>query len=305
MVLERLKCRTTRESTAFNYLAIWRAFNKFLLKLDRKPTKWEQRVMLYGAYLVERGVQSSTIQSYFSAIKKILIDSGYKFCQEQVMLSILSKSCKLINDRIRTRMPIHRKLLDTLLFELGRKYATQPYLQAMYKCLFSLAYYGLFRIGELTLSDHVVKVKNVYFGVNKNKILIILYTSKTHGLESRPQKVKIAEVDHENDERDTVNQRIFCPFRLFQDYMSLRGNGYKDEKEPFFVFRDRSPVKPENVRNILKDLIKDIDLDCKNYNTGSFRIGRCSDLIKAGFTIDEVKRFGRWKLNAIFKYIRN
>ena len=73
-ILEKLKCQTTRKSTSDNYYSIWRKFNQFLIKLDRKPQTWERRVALYGAYLVDIGTQSSTIKSYFSAIKKILWD---------------------------------------------------------------------------------------------------------------------------------------------------------------------------------------------------------------------------------------
>ena len=69
-----------RQSTKENYLAIWRHFNKFLIKLDRRPPLWEDRVSLFSAYLIEhRKVQSSTLRSYISAIKRILTDDGYEW----------------------------------------------------------------------------------------------------------------------------------------------------------------------------------------------------------------------------------
>ena len=52
---------------------------------------------------------------------------------------------------------------------------------ALYMALFSTAYFGLFRVGELTASKHVVKAVNVRIGQNKNKILFILDSSKMHG----------------------------------------------------------------------------------------------------------------------------
>ena len=94
------------------------------------------------------------------------------------------------NDVLKARMPIHCRLLELILFELGRHFGTlqQPYLNKLYQALFALGYYGLFRIGELVSGDHTIKAKNVHIAKNKEKILIILYTSKTHGKESRPQK---------------------------------------------------------------------------------------------------------------------
>ena len=58
--------------------------------------------------------------------------------------------------------------------------------------LFSTAYYGFFRIGELTKSIHAVKVKDIHIGLSKRKVLFMLQTSKTHGKGDFPQSIKIA-----------------------------------------------------------------------------------------------------------------
>ena len=191
--------------------------------------------MLYGAYLVDKGIQSSTIKLYFSTIKKILTLDGFDFSINEVILNILTKSCHLINDRIKTRHPIKARLLDILLFEMERYFEMQMYLCWLYKAIFCLAYYGLFRIGELTRSNHVIKAKDVNIGQNKSKILIILYTSKTHRLELRPQKVKIAETavasqthnyklnrQQTNSNQFKQNVKFFCPFEITRKYLMLR-----------------------------------------------------------------------------------
>ena len=69
-----------------------------------------------------------------------------------------------------------------LLFELERLFGVnnpQPYLEVMYKVLFSLAYYGMMRVGELTLSPHCLRTCDVNLSHNKDKILVTLYSSKT------------------------------------------------------------------------------------------------------------------------------
>ena len=109
-ILESLKMHTTRESTAKNYFNIWTNFNKFIVKLDKKPTTWERRVALYGAYLVQSGAQSATVKSYFSAIKKILYSTiSYKLSEDTMLLNSIAKACKLVNDRVTTRLPISCK----------------------------------------------------------------------------------------------------------------------------------------------------------------------------------------------------
>ena len=191
---------------------------------------------LYGAYLVNQGTQSSTIRSYTSAIKCILCMDGYKWKDDEMLLHTLTRACRLINDQVKTRMPIQIGLLEILLFELGRLYNKQWYLETMYKCLLSMGYYGLLHVGELAHGDHTIKAKNIHMGVNKNKILIILYSSKTHGKESAPQEIKIT----------GQSQHHFCPFKLARVYMNLRG-GFSNENEQFFIFSDSSPVLPIHV----------------------------------------------------------
>ena len=63
-IIEKLKCTESRHSTAINYLGIWRQFNNFLVRLDRKLKFWEDRVLLYATALVEDGIQSSTLKSH-------------------------------------------------------------------------------------------------------------------------------------------------------------------------------------------------------------------------------------------------
>ena len=300
-----MKYNQTRKSTTENYLCIWRNLNKFLLNLDEKLLGcWEEKTTLFGAYLIDCGIQSSTLKSYFSAIKHILKLDGYEWDDSKVLLSSLVRSCKIVNDRVKTRLPIQKGLLEMILFEVERKYETcnspQPYLSILYKAIFSLAYYGMLRVGELTLSNHTIKACNIHVGNNKDKILIVLYSSKTHGKESRPQKVKIS-ASHTNSNR---NDKFFCPFRIVTNYMKIRGD-YITDNEPFFIFSDRNPVRSYNVRNLLRELLEILNLDSNLYDVHSFRGGRTSDLAKFGYSIDRIKTMGRWKSSAVYRYLKN
>ena len=46
----------------------------------------------------------------------------------------------------------------------------------------------MLRVGEMALGPHTIKACYVHVGHSKDKILIYLYSSKTHGEESSPQK---------------------------------------------------------------------------------------------------------------------
>ena len=84
----------------------------------------------------------------------------------------------------------------------------------------------------------------------------------------------------------------------------MRGN-YSQENEQFFIYRDGSPLLAGQITAVLKQVISNLGLQKEYYSMHSFRIGRSSDLIKSGHSVEEVQRAGRWKSNAVFRYIRN
>ena len=302
LIIDKLVGQSRRNSTSTTYLRIWRQFNKFFINLDVKPLTWEDRVTLFIGYKIEQGMKSTTVKFYVSAIKKLLVEDGYPWDDQKVLLGSLVKACKLINDKVHTRLPIHCSLLEMILFEIQRIFDLrgQAYLQTMYKALFALSYYGMMRVGEVTFSDHVVKAKNVHSALNKDKMLIVLYSSKTHTLGMRPQKITIT--SNLEEKSGFYVRRNFCPFVLINNYMRARGDFL--ENEQFFIFRDRSPVLPDNARLVLKTCLKNLGLDPYMYGMHSFRVGRTTDLIKYNYSLDEVKRMGRWRSNVVYRYIR-
>ena len=148
---------------------------------------------LFIAYLVDKGMQSNTVKSYVSAIKKTLIIDSYDWDNKLVPIRMLAKACRIINDSVRTRLPIHCNLLEMILFEVQRYFTgrNQVYLESLYKTLFAISYYGMMRIGEVMKSQHVLKASNVHMVTNKDKLLLLLYSSKTYDQGTRPQKIKI------------------------------------------------------------------------------------------------------------------
>ena len=252
-------------------------------------------------FLINNGMQSSTVKSYVSVIKKTLVMDGYKWNDNFVLVRSLAKACKIINDRVITRFPIHCGLLEMILFELGREYSNYNYLRILYSTIFAVCYYGLMRVGEVTLSPHVLKAKDVHVATNKDKMLFILYSSKTHDKSNRPQKIKIT--SNRRDKSRGYVHRYFCPFKLMRRFIEIRGP-FETAEEQFFIFKDGSPVCPYHIRNVLRRIINKLGLEGQLYGMHSFRIGRTTDLIKYQYSVDEVKQLGRWRSNIIFRYIR-
>ena len=150
IILEKLLRSKHRPTTKRTYLSVWRKFNSFVIQLDHIPGTLEERVSLYVGYLAAKGIKSTTIKSYISGIKAILADDQYEWDEEAIKICFPHLGCRMINDRMRTRLPIGRKLLELILEKLEVIYLeelNQPYLTKLLSCLFILGYYGLLRIG--------------------------------------------------------------------------------------------------------------------------------------------------------------
>ena len=102
-----------------------------MINLDVKPKSWEDRVTLFIGYKIHNGMKSTTVKSYVSAIKKMLVDDGYPWDGQKVLLGSLTMACRIINDKVYTRLSIKCNLLEMLLFEVHRIFEQkgQVYLQ--------------------------------------------------------------------------------------------------------------------------------------------------------------------------------
>ena len=167
----------------------------------------------------------------------MLADDGVVINEDRVLLSAITRACKLNYDKVCTRLPIKKSLLKLLIDAVPTLFKSeQPYLVIMYKALLITAYFGLFRVGELTKSEHVIKAADVHIGTNKKKLLFVLHTSKTHSRSVKPQSVKIC--SNQLAEHVVVNEsQLYCPFKLISDYIAIRKQR-KSKQEQFFVFSD-------------------------------------------------------------------
>ena len=248
-------------------------------------------------FLTQAGLQSSTIRSYVSAIKASLRLIDYEWDVSNAEIISLTRACKLKNDVFKARLPIRLKLLHLLVFELERLYNAQFYLMMLYKSMFLVAYHGLLRIGEIAVGTHSIRATNVHESTNRNRqrLVFVLYSSKTHGRGQRPQTIKL--ISH------TAGNDRCCPVKITANYMQLRG-GYTEPNENFFIFRDGTPVKPKHVRAVLRQLLQRLGLNPLMYDTHSFRIGHATDLRADGVNIEKIKALGRWRSNAVYRYLK-
>ena len=213
-----------RDSTKKNYYLVWKLFNEFFIKLDEKPRSWEDRLTLFVGYLISNNKQSATVKSYISAVKAVLLMNNIRISEDKFLLSSLVRACRLCNDVVHTRLPIKRGMLAILLDVVQEHFGTQPFLALLYRTLFSMTYYGLFRVSEVTSRAHPVMARDVQVATNKKKILFILCSSKTHTPGVSPQMIKITATRKETNVEQTAVQSfkrkltLPCLYELLHQY---------------------------------------------------------------------------------------
>ena len=307
-IVDKLKTEGIKSSTKRCYYSAWRTFNQFFIRLDKKPDNWEDRIVFFVAYLIQDDKQSQTIRSYISAVKKVLRDDGIEINEDKMLLASLTKACKLKNDSVKTRLPIQKGMLRILLQTTADYYdghLQQPFLAKLYRAVFITAYFGLLRVGEICKGSHPILVNDVHVAENKKKFMFLLRSSKTHGLYNKPQQIKIESSQIQQEQNFIKNHqgREYCPYKILKQYVRIRPN-YMNCSEPFFVFSDRSFIRPETMRKTLKVMLKISGFDANLYNFQSFRARRAVDLAGMSVSLESIKNFGRWSSNSVFTYLK-
>ena len=68
---------------------------------------------------------------------------------------------------------------------------------------------------------------------------------------------------------------------------------YLNKCEQFFVFGDRSPVKPAQMLSTLRHILKMSGYDDKAFSVHGFRSGRAGDLLHLVVSFETIKKLGR------------
>ena len=152
---------------------------------------------------------------------------------------------------------------------------------------------------------HPVLAKDVHVASNKDKFTLLLRTSKTHWLDVKPQEIKISSTDkHVTSQTNWkgVLAHKFCPYHLLRCYVKIRPK-YVRDNEPFFVFRDRTPVTPYQISEVLRKALVQCNVNPVNFSMHGLQAGCSVDLFNLGVSVETIKKLGRWKSNAVFLYL--
>jgi hypothetical protein len=191
-----------------------------------------------------------------------------------------------------TRQPITPDLLKKLIAILPTV-CMSMYEAKMFISVFTLAYFGLFRISELVCQNKsVADKKALQFGdiLFKNESMkITIRFSKTD------QMGKSTAIILQGSENSKI-----CPVNAMRKFIDIRGC----HEGPIFCHFGKTFLSRYQFNKVLDSAMKMVDPSVTNVKSHSFRIGGATNAICKGVSYEKVKEMGRWKSDAAKRYIR-
>ena len=225
---------------------------------------------------------SSSIKGHYDRTKSFLV--------EKLLLAV---GCRGQAD---VRMPISHPLLYELVRALQHT-SPSAYRRSLFGAMFMTAFYGFFRIGELSCNskqqvDTVVQFDQVTFLKQSSRVTAvkIVITKFKHNTNNRPFVITI-----ESEPSET-----FCPVQTVIDYIKLRGY----HKGPLFTCAASRAISTNNFNTELHRALNFCSLDCSRYKSHSFCIGAVCHASEKGFSDSQIHTLGRWSSDTFRTYIR-
>ena len=256
-------------------------------------------IPLFISYLSFQKLASSTIKSYLSAISYVHNIKGLHDPTKSFLVEKLSTALSR-QQPLDIRLPITRPILHELLRSLSFSNSS-AFQRSLFSAMFLVAFYGLFRIGELaTKSTRFVRS-------------VIQYSDLTFSFGTDPDgppqgaKITIHEYKH-NASRHPFDILLardvsspFCPVTAFFQYCRVRG----DRPGPLFCHADQTSISVHQFHIALQQCLSYCGLDASRYKGHSFRIGGACHAADRGYSDAQIRALGRWKSDACKVYLRS
>lgn len=248
-------------------------------------------VGLYITHLYESGLQYNTIQGHVSALSfyhKLYNhnDPSQSFYVSKLMCSI-NKKLPSVDPRKAITKPVLQRIVSAL-----PKCAQAIYQETLFGSMFTLAYYVCLRVGELTWSnkgENIIRIEQLSQVMENGSVKAFLLKFERYKHSKEKTLVRI-------------NMQIgeLCPVKYLLKYLNIRGNN----KGPLYVHSGGKTVTRAQFSAMLNKCLETAGYNTTCFGTHSFRIGRCTDLARAGSTETQIKLAGRFKSNAFLRYLR-
>ena len=245
---------------------------------------------LFVSYLHTEGYSPASIVAHTSSIGYIHRLTGLPNPVSATIIQKLLAGVTKVSPPTPPRLPITIGILVALLRGVDQV-IIHHYHKALIKAMLTVGFFGLMRIGELTMSKEKVIPLNISQLSYSHTYISISITHFKHN-----QKLKPIEVPLQIQSLPEV-----CPVRHLSYYLSLRGY----DPGPLFSFPTLAPIPRQFFSKHLAKLISFTGFQVDRYKSHSLRIGGASYYASLGYSDAQIRLLGRWESNSFVKYIRS
>ena len=278
------------------YRRSWTLFKEcqsFLLGAQATPASiplTTNQVCLYISFLHKNGYAPTSIVSFTSAIGYVHRISNVKDPTSSLLVQKLLSATLKLRPTVDPRLPITIIILQRLVSALSTTVSCFSH-RRLLRAMFVVAFFGLMRVGEITMSkDGVVPLHVNQVRITPDMVTITISKFK-HNKSMRPVDIPLPKQDIQD----------ICPVAALHDYLVYRG----DSPGPLFALSNLSPVKREFFIKHLRKTLSYCGFSWNQYKSHSFRIGGASYYADLGFSDAQIRLLGRWGSDAFLQYIRS
>lgn len=253
-----------------------------------------QDVVLFISYCFEKGLAPKTISTYIAGINYYHRVHNWSGVTDVFVVKKMLEGCHRSRRTKDERAPITKVVLQAICCALP-SVCYDSFETTLFKALFVVAYFGLFRVSELvspsnTMRGSPIQFSDVNLDTQGKSVNICLHTFKTNHRGATVTVKLPCETDDSN----------ICPVGALQAFVTVRPK----IQGPFFCHASGMPVIRQQFSAVLSKCIAKTKFSSAHYRSHSFRIGRASDLAAMGISMKSIMQLGRWQSQAYKLYLR-
>lgn len=261
------------------------------------PDISEQIVIRYVAYCQHSlHLRYDSIKLYLAGIRFHYIKRrNCDILKNNLQLNYILRAVKKTQNNTKgVRLPITFSILSDICFALSTGMLS-PFLDLMYSCVFTTAFYGFLRCGEFTYSNSstcYLQICDVIVLQDQSMFTLTLRTSKMDPFAS-------------GVDIPIFNTSPLYPVNIMAKYLARRRACGSQPNSPLFLdaLFSNSPLSRSTYIRNLKTILSRIGYDDSSFNGHSFRIGACTSGAAGGVEDHMLQVLGRWKSACYTRYI--
>lgn len=304
-ILEPFVLETNKLLSASLSTNTWKSYNNGLEKFEHfrnfhnLALIWPPPVhhlANFIAYLSKLSYSPATVRLYVSSVGFANKFKGLSDTSQSFLIQKMLNGANKLYGKADIRCPITLDMAMKCSLALKHVCFSQ-YEASMFWAAFSLSFFGLLRIGELTIlsstsdSSKIIQNTDVEFinTSNNRHILLTLRFSKT-------DQFGISSVIRVEEEENLPA----CPVSTLKAFLDIRPKFHG----PLFCYYNKKHVTRIQFVKVLHDCLKYLGYKTEVFNTHSFRIGGAAHLFQKGANEAVIKNRGSWSSNSYNRYIR-